>query len=139
MALIENWFYMSSLALLAVYFMDSEPEHLLAAAILIPSCLACCINLCCPLIEQTPCNSTMLLLSKILCVLRFFVGLSVFIRFDRAADWDWSITFWPYWCSFAIQVILSIASMVILANTISNYFRQEAIIEDSKVIFSLSY
>lgn len=54
------------------------------------------------------------------------------MKIDEHAHWDWSTAFWPYWCSFAIQAIMGVASLIIFVNTIFNYFKNEAIIEDSK-------
>ena len=132
LALLENLLYIISMSLLLIYLYKAEQHHSLALAIIVPSALACLITVFCPLIDNTPCNQTMLLLSKSMCALRFFSGLCIFARYDRGSSWDWSVTFWPYWCSFAVQVILAIASIIILANTISNYLRDEAIVEDSK-------
>ena len=74
----------------------------------------------------------MMLVTKVLTVLRLFVALSAFAKIDHRAQWDWSTTFWPYWCSFAIQAIMAVASMIILVNTILNYLKDEAIREDCK-------
>lgn len=52
--------------------------------------------------EETPCNSTVHLLARIIIALRFFMIMSVLLKVDGKTDWDWSTTFWPYWCSFAI-------------------------------------
>jgi hypothetical protein len=94
--------------------------------------LACAVGCICASYEETPCNATINLLIKIISVLRLFVAISAFLKVDHQTSWEWSTTFWPYWCSFAIQAIIGIASFVIFANTILNYARQEAIIEDSK-------
>ena len=52
--------------------------------------------------EETPCNATMQLISKVITVLRLLISVSSFIKVDHRANWEWSTTFWPYWCSFAI-------------------------------------
>ena len=49
---------------------------------------------------------------------------------EAELDWDWSTTFWPYWCSFTIQAVLIIATVVIFLNTISLYFKSEARMHD---------
>jgi hypothetical protein len=41
-------------------------------------------------------------MTKIIIVLRFLIGFSVLMKIDAKTAWDWSTTFWPYWCSFAI-------------------------------------
>jgi uncharacterized membrane protein len=70
----------------------------------------------------------------VITVLRLLIAASAFIKADHRAQWEWSTTFWPYWCSFAIQGILGIASFVIFVNTVLNYFKDEALFGDSKLI-----
>jgi uncharacterized membrane protein len=78
--------------------------------------------------------------TKVIIVLRLLVAISAFIKVDNRVQWDWSTTFWPYWCSFVIQAILCIASFISFAETVINYFKDEAIIEDSKIgLFSLIF
>lgn len=95
--------------------------------------MACCINCFCMNYEETPCNATILLINKVITVLRLLIGLSAFLKLDHLAQWDWSTTFWPYWCSFAIQAIMAVASLIIFVNTVFNFFKEEAIVEDSKL------
>jgi hypothetical protein len=66
----------------------------------------------------------------VITVLRLLIAASAFIKADHRAQWEWSTTFWPYWCSFAIQAILGIASFVIFINTVLNYFKDEALFGD---------
>lgn len=101
-------------------------------ATIIPAGLACGVGCICVGYEETPCNATMNLLSKIIAVLRLLIAFSAFLKVDHHTNWEWSTTFWPYWCSFAIQAIIGVASFIIFVNTILNYYREEAIIEDSK-------
>jgi hypothetical protein len=54
------------------------------------------------------------------------MSMSVLLKSDNRTAWDWSTTFWPYWCSFAIQGIMSIASFIIFVNTILNYMKEDA-------------
>ena len=68
---------------------------------------------------------------KIVLVLRFLMGFSVLLKTDDKTQWDWSTTFWPYWCSFAIQGIMAIASLIIFLNTVLNYLKEEASKSDS--------
>jgi hypothetical protein len=132
LALIENLLYILAYTTLAVYLSTAPIGHVFSYGILIPTGLACCLNCLCRKQETTPCNSTMLLLSRVTTALRLLVGLSVFLKVDVKTQWDWSSTFWPYWCSFAIQSIMGIASFIIFVNTVLNYYKEEAIIEDSK-------
>ena len=95
--------------------------------------IATLLNCFCYRIEETPCNATVALLSKVMFILRFLLYMSILLRADKRTDWDWSTTFWPYWCSFAIQGIMTIASFIICINTIVNYFRDESTGYDSNI------
>jgi len=101
--------------------------------------LACAVGCICIGYEETPCNATINLLINIISVLRLLVAISAFLKIDRHTNWEWSTTFWPYWCSFAIQAIIGIASFIIFVNTVLNYYKEEAIIEDSKLIKTNSF
>ena len=58
------------------------------------------------------------------------VGSMAIIRNDADLDWDWSTTFWPYWCSITIQGVLVIATGVIFINTLGSFFRSDAKFHD---------
>ena len=70
-------------------------------------------------------------MTKVVVVLRLLMALSVILKVDEKTTWDWSTTFWPYWCSFAIQGILAIASFIIFINTFLNYLKEESTKQDS--------
>jgi hypothetical protein len=101
-------------------------------AALIPAGLACAIRCICVKEEQTPCNASMSLISKALIMLRLLIGITAFLKTSNKVSLEWSTTFWPFWCTFAINVIMGLASLAVLTNTIMSYYRQEAIVEDSK-------
>ena len=103
-------------------------------AIIIPAAMACTINCFCVKYEETPCNATMQLMTKVVIVLRLLIGFSTLLKCDHKTQWDWSTTFWPYWCSFAIQGIMGIASLIIFLNTTLNYLKDEANKDDSKLL-----
>lgn len=79
----ENFFYVATFSVLTVYITQEEPAHILGLAVIVPSCLACCLNCFCSYTEDTPCNSTMVLMSKVIAVLRLLVGLSIFVKIDE--------------------------------------------------------
>jgi hypothetical protein len=136
----ENCFNMIAYSMLVafIYLNDSESRIINSSLVLVPAALACC--LICFFIqgEETPCNETIDLLNKVISVLRLLVAIFVLLKMDSTIQWDWSTTFWPYWCSFAIQVIMGVASLIIFVNTVFNYLKDEAIIDDSKLILKLS-
>jgi hypothetical protein len=72
---------------------------------------------------------------KIVLVLRFLLGFSIMLKLDNKTSWDWSTTFWPYWCSFAIQGIMAIASVIIFMNTCLNYWKGSSSKSDSTLLF----
>ena len=104
---------------------------------LLPALIACALNCFFLKYEETPCNATMQLMTKIVIVLRLLIGFSAALKCDHKTQWDWSTTFWPYWCSFAIQGIMAIASLIIFLNTVLNYLKEEASKQDSKTSFNL--
>ncbi len=97
----ENGIYAVTWVMLVIYLYDQERFNI-SIAISSMVFLASCINCFCIKYEETPCNATMQLLSKILIVLRFLLCFSVLMKIDHRTSWDWSTAFWPYWCSFAI-------------------------------------
>lgn len=54
----------------------------------------------------------------------------VIIKHEAELDWDWSTTFWPYWCSITIQGVLVIATGVIFINTLGSFFKSDAKFND---------
>jgi hypothetical protein len=120
-----------------IYFNTESSINGFAA--IIPAGLACGVGCLFVGYEETPCNVTINLLSKVISVLRLLIAVSAFLKVDHHTNWEWSTTFWPYWCSFAIQAIIGIASFIIFVNTILNYYREEAILEDSNILILIWY
>ena len=54
-------------------------------SVIIPSIIACGVNCFLVSYEETPCNATMMLVTKVLTVLRLFVALSAFAKIDHRA------------------------------------------------------
>ena len=69
---------------------------------------------------------------KTVLVLRLLVAANIVIKQEAELDWEWSTAFWPYWCSFTIQAVLIIATVVIFLNTLSLFFKSEAKLHDGK-------
>ena len=91
------------MALLYLYGTENNLwEKVDGLTIIIPALLACLLNCFCIKYEETPCNATIQLMTKIVIVLRLLMGFSILLKTDSRTDWDWSTAFWPYWCSFAI-------------------------------------
>ncbi len=63
-------------------------------------------------------------------VLRLLVGASIIIKQEASLDWEWSAAFWPYWCSFIIQAVLIIATIVVFVNTLTSFGKGEAKMHD---------
>ena len=82
--------------------------------------------------DRTPCNATLQLTIKIVLVLRLVVGANIVLKQEANLDWEWATAFWPYWCSFTIQAVLIITTIVIFLNTISVYCKGEAKMHDGK-------
>ena len=131
----ENALYAAVWLLIMLYIAFRGELKLSGLAITTPAVIACCITCFCIKYEETPCNATMQLMSKVIIVLRLFIGFSAALKLDQHTKWDWSTTFWPYWCSFAIQGIMGIASLIIFFNTVLNYLKEESTKEDSKLDF----
>ena len=135
MRMIENLLNLVSYTFLILYIQLSiySKDHFTGFSIIVPAVIACGVNCFLVRFEETPCNSTIQLANKVVSVLRLLIAISAFVKIDSKVEWDWSTTFWPYWCSFAIQAIMAVASLIIFANTIMNYYKEEALIEDSKL------
>ena len=73
-----------------------------------------------------PCESLYHLFSCAGQLLRFCLTLTVLLKLNGHTNWDWSTTFWPYWCSFAIQIIMSIFCLIMLLSNVSAYVQGEA-------------
>lgn len=97
--------------------------------IIIGACSAF-INLFLVKYEQTPCNATFNLTVKALLIIRLLVGTMSILRQEAALEWDWSTTFWPYWCSITVQGVLVIATGVIFINTLGSFFRSDTKFHD---------
>lgn len=131
--LFENLLYLFIWALAFFYVTQLQQEDKVDGFYIItPALLACALNCFCIKYEETPCNATIYLMTKIVLVLRLLITFSVMLKVDNKAEWDWSTTFWPYWCSFAIQGIMGIASLIIFLNTVLNYLKEESTKADSK-------
>ena len=134
--MIEHSLHTIFFILIMLFLCDQKIFKIDSLYLISISFLATAIHCLCYKMEETPCNATVALLSKVLLVLKFLLYMSVLLRVDGKAEWDWSTTFWPYWCSFAIQGIMTIASFIIWVNTIINYLRDEATKKDSKNILA---
>lgn len=132
----ENLLYLLVWLLLVMYLYNHSAIKINGLVILVPAIVACILNCFCVKYEETPCNATVQLLSKIILVLRLLICFSVLIKLNSKTEWDWSTTFWPYWCSFAIQGIMAIASFIIFLNTLLNHWKEEATISDSKYSYT---
>jgi hypothetical protein len=136
--LFVNLLYAISYSFLVIYLYFDATKKFQGYAMIIPAALACGVSCICVSYEETPCNAAMQLLTKVITVLRLLIGVSAYLKIDHLASWEWSTTFWPYWCSFAIQAILGIASFVIFMNTVMNYYKKDAPFYDSMAYLSLT-
>jgi hypothetical protein len=134
MNIFENLLYIVCYSALMVFLFFNGEEYIIGFIIIVPAILACGVDFFFVKGEETPCNATTSLVVRTVIVLRLFIMISIFLKIQNKTSWDWSTTFWPYWCSFAIQIILALSAFVIFANTILNYFKKEAYLEDSKHI-----
>ena len=119
--LAEDILFILFLLLIMLYFIDDNKLHINSIVIVVVAFVGSLMNIFCVRLDETPCNATIQLMSKIIVVLRFLMIFSIILKVDDKTDWDWSTTFWPYWCSFAIQGIMGIASFIIFLNTIMNF------------------
>ena len=122
--LFEQLLYMMAYTFLTLYMYFGFEIKFNGFAAFIPAALACAISTIFISYEETPCNATMQLTVKLLTVLRLMIAGSAFMKTSKKAQMDWSTTFWPYWCSFAIQAILGGASFVIFINTVINFLKK---------------
>jgi hypothetical protein len=102
LTITENFIYTVIWGLVIIYLWDNPYIHIDGIIITVLAFIACILNCLFIKIEETPCNATIQLLSKVIIVLRFLLVMSILLRVDERTTWDWSTTFWPYWCSFAI-------------------------------------
>jgi hypothetical protein len=102
MRIFENLLYVVSYLSLMIFLYFDASNQLNGFAAIVPAGLACAISCLCIGYEETPCNATMNLLTKVISVLRILIAVSAFMKVDKQTNWEWSTTFWPYWCSFAI-------------------------------------
>lgn len=128
--IIEHILMAISMALIPFYLQQKPLINVPGWLLLVPPILSGLINLFLVKYEQTPCNATFQLTVKTVLVIRLLVGANIIIREEAELNWDWSTTFWPYWCSFTIQAVLVIATVVIFLNTLSSYFKNEAKMHD---------
>mmetsp|Transcript_53817 Transcript_53817/g.73744 ORF Transcript_53817/g.73744 Transcript_53817/m.73744 type:complete len:217 (-) Transcript_53817:1112-1762(-) len=125
--IIENSMYFGVSLLLPFYLMPKDSAlHIPGLVIISPLVFAALINLLLFKYIETPCNASYQLTSKVLICLRICLVVNSIIKIDGYVSWDWSTTFWPYWCSFAIHGILTVASIIIFFNTICAVIKMEA-------------
>ena len=128
----ENALHAATWLLCLLYIAYMDQLRINGMSIILPAIIAGGITFFCVSYEETPCNATMQLMFKVLGLLRLALGVSAALKIDSHTSWDWSTTFWPYWCSFAIQGIIAIASLIIFFNTVINFLKDEATKADSK-------
>ena len=124
--IVEHLLLSISMVLIAFYIQREDPVMKLPGyVVLAPPLLSAAINLFLVRYIQTPCNATYFLTMKVVLFLRLMIGISVVCKVENYATWDWTTTFWPYWCSFAIQGILVLAAGVIFVNTFVGVLKKE--------------
>lgn len=130
--IVEHTLLAVTMALIPFYMQEEPQVWIPGWLLLIPTSAQCLLNLFFVKYDKTPCNATYQLTLKTVLVLRFLVGVNILIKWEAKLDWDWSTAFWPYWCSFTIQAVLIIATIVIFFNTVSLFFKSEAKFHDGK-------
>lgn len=128
--IVEHGLLALSMVLIPFYLQPDPIVNIPAWILIILPCSSGLINLFMVKYEQTPCNATFQMTVKTVLVLRLLVSASIIIKQEASLDWDWSTAFWPYWCSFTIQAVLIIATVVIFLNTCSSFFKGEARMHD---------
>ena len=126
----EHFLLALSMLLIPFYLQDTPLVVVPGWLLVFPPILSGLINLFMVKYEQTPCNATFQLTVKTVLVLRLLVGANIIIKQEANVDWEWSTAFWPYWCSFTIQAVLIIATVVIFLNTLTQFFRGDALLFD---------
>lgn len=69
--------------LVLVYLSFKDSIKVDGFAIVMPAALACAINCFCIKYEETPCNATMQLMTKVVIVLRLLIGFSALLKADH--------------------------------------------------------
>lgn len=69
--------------MILIYISYRDQIHLTGMSIAAPAVLACCISCFCVKYEETPCNATMQLMTKVIVVLRLLIGFSVILKLDK--------------------------------------------------------
>lgn len=123
-----------SMLLLPLYLQEEPIIYVSGWTILILPSLSGIINLFLVKYEPTPCNATFQLTLKTVLVLRLVICANIVLKQEAQLDWEWATAFWPYWCSFTIQAVLIIATVVIFLNTVSLFFKGEAAGHDGKYL-----
>jgi len=124
--ILENVLYVLFWTAFAFYIKEGPATAKVdGMLVLSPALAACVINIFCLKYDETPCNATFFLVMKVVLFLRAVTAFSILIKIDGKTQWDWSTTFWPYWCSFAIQGIMAIASLIIFLNTLLSYLKED--------------
>ena len=138
--MVEHGLLALDMVLIPFYLQEEPILRIPGWLLIIPPTLSGLINLFMVKFDSTPCNSTLQLTIKIVLVLRLVVGANIVLKQEANLDWEWATAFWPYWCSFTIQAVLIIATIVIFLNTITVYCRGEAAMHDGKyrVFYNLS-
>lgn len=58
-------------------------------------------------------------------VLRLCIAGNIIAKLESGLDWEWATAFWPFWCSFIIQAVLVISTIVIFLNTLALFCKRE--------------
>ena len=128
--IMEHSLLAVTMLMIPFYIQEEQLIGIQGWMVMIPLTLSCFIGLMVVKYDQTPCNATLQLTLKTVNLLRLIMAANVVIKIDGHLDWEWSTTFWPYWCSFTIQAVLVVATMVIFLNTLAMFFRAEAKVSD---------
>ena len=125
--IIEHALMALTMVTIPLYLLEGSPYFDFSGWwLLLPPSLAAIINLLIVKYDQSPCNATFQLTVKTVLFLRLLVGANIILKTEGNLKWEWSTAFWPYWCSFTIQAVIVIATLVIFLNTVGLFFRHEA-------------
>jgi hypothetical protein len=138
LAVIENLIYIVTYGFFIDLMYSVEKTEIKSGFyFFVPLMLAAFVDLVLVKFEESPCNSSFYVMSRMLSGLRLLFSFSITMKIGNYSSWSWSTTFWPYWCSFAIMGILGIASVIMLFSSIVNYCKGETVVLDSKSFHSL--
>ena len=123
--IVENLLMAITMMMIPFYLLE-EKFQFSGWYLLVPCLISAIINLLIVKYDMSPCNSTFQLTVKTVLFLRLIVGANIILKTEADMEWEWSTAFWPYWCSFTIQAVIVIATLVIFLNTVGLFFRHEA-------------